>query len=47
MLVLIRWHSRNVVVPLSQLTGADADECTVEAIKVGSSLPSVWLMSKT
>ena len=32
MLVLIRWHSRNVAVPLSQLTAVDADESTVEAI---------------
>ena len=32
MLVLIRWHSRNVVVPLSQLTPVDADESTTEAI---------------
>ena len=32
MLVLIRWHGRNVAVPLSQLTAVDADESTVEAI---------------
>ena len=32
MLVLIRWHGRNVAVPLSQLTAIDADESTVEAI---------------
>ncbi len=32
MLVLIRWHNRNVAVPLSQLTAIDADESTVEAI---------------
>src|SRR5208283_4750742 len=32
MLVLIHWHSRNVAVPLSQLTAVDADESTVEAI---------------
>jgi len=32
MLVLIRWHGRNVAVPLSQLTPLDADESTVEAI---------------
>jgi hypothetical protein len=32
MLVLIRWHGRNVVVPLSQLTPVDADESTTEAI---------------
>ena len=32
MLVLIRWHDRNVAVPLSQLTAIDADESTVEAI---------------
>jgi hypothetical protein len=32
MLVLIRWHGRNVAVPLSQLTATDADESTVEAI---------------
>ena len=30
MLVLIRWHGRNVAVPLSQLTATDADESTVE-----------------
>ena len=32
MLVLIRWHDRNVAVPLSQLTAIDADETTAEAI---------------
>lgn len=32
MLVLIRWHGRNVAVPLSQLSAIDADESTVEAI---------------
>jgi len=32
MLALIRWHGRNVAVPLSQLTATDADESTVEAI---------------
>ena len=32
MLVLIRWHGRNVAVPLSQLTAVDADESTVGAI---------------
>jgi len=32
MLVLIRWHSRNVAVPLSRLTAIDADESTAEAI---------------
>src|SRR5262249_31610974 len=32
MLVLIRWHSRNVSVALSQLTADDADESTTEAI---------------
>jgi len=32
MLMLIRWHGRNVAVPLSQLTALDADESTVEAI---------------
>jgi len=32
MLVLIRWHNRNVSVPLSQLAAVDADECTTEAI---------------
>ena len=32
MLVLIRWHGRNVAVPLSQLVAIDADESTVEAI---------------
>ena len=32
MLVLIRWHGRNLAVPLSQLTAIDADESTAEAI---------------
>jgi hypothetical protein len=32
MLVFIRWHGRNVAVPLSQLTAVDTDESTVEAI---------------
>jgi hypothetical protein len=32
MLVLIRWQSRNLVVPLSQLAAIDADESTSEAI---------------
>jgi hypothetical protein len=32
LLVLIRWHSRNVAVPLSQLTPLDPDESTGEAI---------------
>jgi len=32
MLVLIRWHGRNVAVPLSQLTATYADESTAEAI---------------
>lgn len=32
MLVLIRWHGRNVAVPLSQLTPLRADESTAEAI---------------
>ncbi len=32
MLVLIRWHGRNVAVPLSQLLAINADESTVEAI---------------
>jgi len=32
MLVLIRWHGRNVAVPLSQLVAIDADESTIEAI---------------
>jgi hypothetical protein len=32
MLVLIRWHGRNVAVPLSQLCAIDADESTIEAI---------------
>jgi hypothetical protein len=32
MLVLIRWQSRNVAVPLSQLAATDADESTIEAI---------------
>ncbi len=32
MLVLIKWHGRNVAVPLSQLLPLGADESTVEAI---------------
>lgn len=32
MLVLIRWKSRNVAIPLSQLIPLDADESTAEAI---------------
>jgi len=32
MLVLIRWHDRNVAVPLSQLAAINADEPTAEAI---------------
>ena len=32
MLVLIRWHGRNVAVPLSQLSAIDADESTIQAI---------------
>jgi hypothetical protein len=32
MLVLIRWHNRNVAVPLSQLTAIDKDESSDEAI---------------
>ena len=32
MLVLIRWHGRNVAVPISQLVTIDADESTLEAI---------------
>jgi len=32
MLVLICWHSRNVAVPLSQLTATAAGESTTEAI---------------
>ena len=32
MLVLIRWHGRNVAVPLSQLAAIDRDESTLEAI---------------
>jgi len=32
MLVLIRWQSRNLAVPLSQLATIDADESTSEAI---------------
>jgi Calcium binding len=32
MLALIRWHGRNVAVPLSQLAAIDADESTIEAI---------------
>jgi len=32
MLVLFRWHNRNVTAPLSQLVAIDADESTIEAI---------------
>jgi hypothetical protein len=32
MLVLIRWQSRNLAVPLAQLAAIDADESTSEAI---------------
>ena len=32
MLVLIRWQSRNMTVPLSQLAAINAGESTVEAI---------------
>ncbi len=32
MFVLVRWQSRNLVVPLSQLTAVDADAATIEAI---------------
>ena len=32
MLVLIRWHGRNVAVPLSQLAANNADESTLQAI---------------
>jgi hypothetical protein len=32
MLVLIRWHNRNVAVPLAQLAAIDADKSTIEAI---------------
>lgn len=32
MLVLIRWHGGNVVVPLSQLSAIDGGESTIEAI---------------
>ena len=32
MLVLIRWHGRTMVVPLSQLIAIDADDATAEAI---------------
>ena len=32
MLVLIRWHGRNMAVPLSQLAGVDVDESTTEAL---------------
>lgn len=32
MLVLIRWHGRNVAVPLSRLVAIDADESTIQAI---------------
>jgi hypothetical protein len=31
-LVLIRWHSRNVAVPLSQLAAMDEDKSTAQAI---------------
>jgi hypothetical protein len=33
MLALIRWHTRNVAVPLSQLIAIGADEYTDEAIR--------------
>ena len=33
MLVLIRWHGRNVAVPLSPLVAIDADDSTLEAIR--------------
>jgi len=29
---LIRWHGRNVAVPLSPLVALDADESTIEVI---------------
>jgi hypothetical protein len=29
---LVRWQSRSLAVPLSQLTAIDADESTIEAI---------------
>ena len=32
MLVLIRWHGRNVAIPLSQLTPCNTDETSAEAI---------------
>jgi hypothetical protein len=32
MLVLIRWHDRNVAIPLSQLTAIDENESTDQAI---------------
>jgi len=32
MLVLIRWESRNLATPLSQLAATDADESTIVAI---------------
>ena len=32
MLALIRWHGRNVALPLSQLVAIDADESTLQAI---------------
>jgi hypothetical protein len=32
MLVLIRWQSRNIAVPLSQLMAVEPDESTAEAI---------------
>ena len=32
MLVLVRWQSRNMAVPLSQLAAIDPDESTDEAI---------------
>jgi hypothetical protein len=32
MLVLVRWHNRNLAVPLSQLAAMDADQSTIEAV---------------
>ena len=32
MLVIVRWQSRTLAVPLSQVTAIDGDDATVEAI---------------
>jgi hypothetical protein len=36
MLVLVRWQSRNMAVPLSQLAAIDSDESTDEDIEHGT-----------